>query len=142
MATQTMDALCSLKIAEHCAFNAMQSNPAANYSWWDSLGLRDKNETTFLRKGSAFKRCNEYLFYSISKVNVAVISVCNKKKLIIPQVKLVIGTTITVTNRTKKWTNYAEINLRNTVSDSHMTCETNLYNCLMIEMYCLFYIYY
>ncbi len=29
----------------------MQTNPAANYEWWDALGLRDKSETKFLRKG-------------------------------------------------------------------------------------------
>jgi len=39
------------KIAEHTSFQQMSKNPAVNYSHWDELGLRNKNETPFMRKG-------------------------------------------------------------------------------------------
>lgn len=29
----------------------MAQNPSVNYSHWDDLGLRDKNESHFMRKG-------------------------------------------------------------------------------------------
>ena len=71
----------------------MQTNPAANYSWWDSLGLRDKNETKFLRKGTVRllnSRTNNY-----SRI-IAVwpshrFSFVIKSKILISQVKLATG---------------------------------------------------
>ncbi|ELU09282.1 hypothetical protein CAPTEDRAFT_151859 [Capitella teleta] len=38
-------------IAKYCTFENMKKNPAANYSWWDEYGLRNKDSTPFLRKG-------------------------------------------------------------------------------------------
>ncbi len=40
------------EIAQLTSFQSMKSNPATNYEHWDSLGLRDKSETTFMRKGN------------------------------------------------------------------------------------------
>lgn len=37
------------------SFDSMKANPTTNYQHWDSLGLRDKNETNFMRKGSLYK---------------------------------------------------------------------------------------
>lgn len=37
------------------SFDSMKANPTTNYQHWDSLGLRDKNETNFMRKGSLSK---------------------------------------------------------------------------------------
>ena len=39
------------KIAELCRFEHMKENPSVNYSWWDDLGLRNKREAHFMRKG-------------------------------------------------------------------------------------------
>ena len=39
------------RVAEITSFNSMKENPRTNYQHWDNLGLRDKNETTFMRKG-------------------------------------------------------------------------------------------
>ena len=41
------------KIVAHCSFSAMAANPAANYSWWDQLGLRRKDGAQFMRQGRA-----------------------------------------------------------------------------------------
>jgi hypothetical protein len=41
----------AIKIANHTRFKEMSVNPAVNYSHWDDLGIRNKNETPFLRKG-------------------------------------------------------------------------------------------
>ena len=40
-------------IIQSTTFEQMKKNPLSNYSWWNDLGLRDKNESDFLRKGSA-----------------------------------------------------------------------------------------
>jgi hypothetical protein len=38
-------------IVSQSSFKSMKDNPTVNYSWWDSLGLRRKEESEFLRKG-------------------------------------------------------------------------------------------
>ena len=38
-------------IAEHTHFDRMAKNPSVNYSHWDDLGLRNKNESHFMRQG-------------------------------------------------------------------------------------------
>jgi len=38
-------------IVKQTSFESMKSNPTTNYSQWDSLGIRDKNESNFMRKG-------------------------------------------------------------------------------------------
>lgn len=38
-------------IAEHCSFHSMSKNPTVNYQHWDDLGIRNKNESKFMRKG-------------------------------------------------------------------------------------------
>lgn len=38
-------------IAAHTRFDAMSRNPSVNYSHWDDLGLRNKNEARFMRNG-------------------------------------------------------------------------------------------
>jgi len=38
-------------LAHHVSFTQMASNPSVNYSHWDDLGLRHKDESTFFRKG-------------------------------------------------------------------------------------------
>ena len=39
------------RIAVHTSFEQMAQNPSVNYSHWDDLGLRDKNEAHFMRQG-------------------------------------------------------------------------------------------
>lgn len=39
------------KIAAHTRFEKMAQNPSVNYSHWDDLGLRNKNEAHFMRQG-------------------------------------------------------------------------------------------
>ncbi len=46
----------------------MKSNPSTNYSWWDELGLRDKKETQFFRKGGSTSR----FFSPISPVSLCI----------------------------------------------------------------------
>lgn len=36
---------------QHCSFDEMRLNSSVNYKHWDDLGLRDKSETPFMRKG-------------------------------------------------------------------------------------------
>lgn len=38
-------------IADHCSFKNMSKNPSVNYQHWDDLGIRNKNEAKFMRKG-------------------------------------------------------------------------------------------
>jgi len=38
-------------IVEHTHFDRMAKNPSVNYSHWDDLGLRNKNESPFMRQG-------------------------------------------------------------------------------------------
>lgn len=38
-------------------FEEMQNNPLVNYSWWDELGFRKKDEAHFLRKGILLVCC-------------------------------------------------------------------------------------
>ncbi|XP_032786849.2 sulfotransferase 1E1 [Daphnia magna] len=38
-------------IAAHTRFESMAGNPSVNYSHWDDLGLRNKNEAPFMRSG-------------------------------------------------------------------------------------------
>lgn len=38
-------------IADHCSFKNMANNPCVNYQHWDDLGIRNKNEAKFMRKG-------------------------------------------------------------------------------------------
>lgn len=38
-------------IAAHTRFDSMARNPSVNYSHWDDLGLRNKNEAHFMRNG-------------------------------------------------------------------------------------------
>ena len=40
-----------LKIVQATGFDVMSNDPLFNYSWWDELGLRKKDEAKFLRKG-------------------------------------------------------------------------------------------
>ena len=40
------------EVAQLTSFQSMKANPATNYEHWDSLGLRDKKETVFMRKGN------------------------------------------------------------------------------------------
>ena len=35
----------------HTSFKSMEENPAVNYSHWDDLGIRRKQEASFMRKG-------------------------------------------------------------------------------------------
>ena len=35
----------------HTDFSQMVDNPSVNYSHWDEFGIRNKDETHFLRKG-------------------------------------------------------------------------------------------
>lgn len=39
------------ELESHCCFESMKENPAVNYSHWDDLGFRNKQETLFMRKG-------------------------------------------------------------------------------------------
>ncbi|XP_022256006.1 estrogen sulfotransferase-like isoform X2 [Limulus polyphemus] len=39
------------RIAYHCSFQQMAKNPSVNYSHWDDLDVRNKNEAEFMRKG-------------------------------------------------------------------------------------------
>lgn len=45
----TSSQMASLK--KHCSFDEMKNNPFVNYSNWDDLGLRNKSESQFFRKG-------------------------------------------------------------------------------------------
>lgn len=38
-------------LKSHCSFEAMKNNKMVNYKHWDDLGLREKNESDFLRNG-------------------------------------------------------------------------------------------
>jgi len=38
-------------IVEHTKFESMAVNPSVNYSHWDEIGMRNKGESLFLRKG-------------------------------------------------------------------------------------------
>lgn len=38
-------------IAAHTRFDQMARNPSVNYSHWDDLGLRNKDESHFMRQG-------------------------------------------------------------------------------------------
>jgi hypothetical protein len=38
-------------IANYCKFDKMSVNPTVNYSWWDTLGIRRREESKFMRKG-------------------------------------------------------------------------------------------
>lgn len=39
-------------IVESTSFESMKSNPNTNYSQWDTFGIRDRNESSFMRKGN------------------------------------------------------------------------------------------
>ncbi|ESO02472.1 hypothetical protein HELRODRAFT_65652 [Helobdella robusta] len=39
------------EIAKETKFEKMKDNPSVNYSWWDDLGIRNKKEANFMRKG-------------------------------------------------------------------------------------------
>lgn len=56
-------------IAEHCSFRNMSSNPSVNYQHWDDLGIRNKNEARFFRKGI-------YFFFNLKSANVFSNSEC------------------------------------------------------------------
>ncbi|KAI0233206.1 Sulfotransferase family cytosolic 1B member 1 [Lamellibrachia satsuma] len=43
------------RIAKYCSFDEMKKNPASNYSWWDKLGIRQPDESEFLRSGKVGK---------------------------------------------------------------------------------------
>lgn len=38
-------------LVRHTKFEAMASNSSVNYVWWDDIGIRNKKEAKFFRKG-------------------------------------------------------------------------------------------
>ncbi len=52
-----------VKITHYSSFSQMKNSAASNYSWWDDLGIRNKTETPFLRKG-IHKHGLDYMMYA------------------------------------------------------------------------------
>ncbi|XP_015930870.1 amine sulfotransferase isoform X1 [Parasteatoda tepidariorum] len=57
-------------IANHCSFQNMSQNPNVNYQHWDDLGIRNKNEAKFMRKGEI----GDWKNYFTSEMNQAMSS--------------------------------------------------------------------
>ena len=40
-------------IAAYCDFNQMKKNDMVNMGWWKEIGIADKSEADFIRKGNS-----------------------------------------------------------------------------------------
>ncbi|KAK2164619.1 hypothetical protein LSH36_61g08010 [Paralvinella palmiformis] len=72
-----------LEIAFQCSFSQMKSNPLVNYSWWHDLGISDKKQTDFMRKGKVGDWMNYYTEDMLKKINVCCIEPAEKEQLIL-----------------------------------------------------------